>query len=146
MRKSPLEDTNSRNVEIGNVPRCGRAVFARRKIAGGAVIERAPVLVFSKKDWRLAKKTVLENYAFNWGKDDEQGVIALGYVSIYNHSYSPNAKLEVLPKELMMEITALRTIMAGEEISINYHGDPECKEPLWFDVVSSSKRLRRARS
>ncbi len=140
---STVEDTNSRNVVIRVVPRCGRAVFARRRISSGEVIERAPVIVIPKKQWPLVKKTTLEDYAFNWGKNGEQGVIALGYVSIYNHSYSPNAKLEELPKELKMEVTALRAIQSGEEITINYHGDPENQEPLWFDVVSSGRRQRR---
>jgi uncharacterized protein len=119
---------------MGKVRGRGRAVFARRKISAGEVIERAPVIVIPKKEWPSVKKTVLENYAFDWGENDEEAIIALGYVSIYNHSYSPNAKLEQLTDQSMMEVTALRPIASGEEITINYNGDPANRDPLWFKV------------
>jgi len=109
-------------------------VFARRKIAAGEVIERAPVIVIPTKQWPSVKKTILEDYAFDWGENDEGSVIALGYVSIYSHSYSPNAKLEQLPDELLMEVTALRAIGPGQEITINYNGDPGNRDALWFKV------------
>jgi SET domain-containing protein len=135
MQKSAVDDPNSRNAALRLTRGRGRAVFARRKIARGEVIERAPVIVLPKKEWTIARKTVLENYAFDWGENDEQAVIALGYVSIYNHSYSPNAKLEQLPEEMMMEVTALRAIRAGEEVTINYNGNPRNRARLWFTVA-----------
>lgn len=129
-----FEDPNSRNVIVGRVRGRGRTVFARRKIAAGEVIERAPVIVVPQKQWPAVKKTVLEDYAFDWGENDEEAIIALGYVSIYNHSYSPNAKLEELPEELIVEVIALRAIEPGQEITINYNGDPENRDPVWFAV------------
>ena len=54
------------------------------------------MIVIPKKQWPSVKKSILEEYAFDWGEHDEESVIALGYVSIYAHSYSPNAKLEQL--------------------------------------------------
>jgi len=71
---------------------------------------------------------------------DEHAAIALGYISIYNHSYSPNAQLEQMLDELMMEIIAIKDIHTGEEITINYNGDPEKQDPLWF-TQRTSKRL-----
>ena len=133
--KLTYEDPNSRNAVVRRVRGRGRAVFARRKIAAGEVIERAPVIVIPKKEWSLVKKTKLEDYAFDWGKNGEESVIALGYVSIYNHSYSPNAKLEELPEELRMEVTALKAIEPDEEITINYNGEPGNRDPLWFRVT-----------
>src|SRR5262245_3546786 len=124
-RNHAYDDPNSRNASLGKVRGRGRAVFARRKIAAGEVIERAPVVVVPKKQWPAIRRTKLEEYAFDWGENDEESVIALGYVSIYSHSYSPNAKLEQLPDELMMEVTALRAIEPGQEITINYNGDPD---------------------
>jgi hypothetical protein len=133
-QKLAFEDPNSRNAVVRRVRGRGRAVFARRKIAAGEVIERAPVIVIPKKQWPLVKKTILEDYAFDWGENDEESVIALGYVSIYSHSYSPNAKLEQLTEELLMEVTALKAIEPGQEITINYNGDPGNRDPLWFTV------------
>src|SRR5215510_7233956 len=98
-QKPTFEDPNSRNAIIGRVRGRGRLVFARRKIAAGEVIERAPVIVAPKRQWPAIKRTILEDYAFDWGEYNEQAVIALGYVSIYNHSYLPNATLEQIPEE-----------------------------------------------
>ena len=133
-QKTPSEDPNSRNAHVRRVRGRGRCVFARRKIAAGEVIERAPVIPIPKKQWPTVKKTILEDYAFDWGKNDEESVIALGYVSIYSHSYAPNAKLEQRPDELMMEVTALKAIAPGQEITINYNGDPSNRDALWFKV------------
>ena len=33
----------------------------------------------------------LYNYCFSWGDNYEHTAIALGYGSLYNHSYTPNA-------------------------------------------------------
>ena len=133
-QKPTFEDPNSRNAVIRRVRGRGRCVFARRKIAAGEVIERAPVIVIPKRQWPSVKKSILEDYAFDWGEHDEESVIALGYVSIYAHSYSPNAKLEQLTDELLMEVTALKAIQAGKEITINYNGEPGNRDALWFKV------------
>ena len=101
------------------------------------------MIVIPKKQWPSVKKSILEEYAFDWGEHDEESVIALGYVSIYAHSYSPNAQLEQVTDELLMEVTALKAIQVGEEITINYNGDPENQDELWF--TQRAKRPRRAR-
>lgn len=126
------EDPNSSGVGLGIAPGRGRAMFARRRFSKGEVIERAPVIVIPKEQWPDAEKTVLSDYAFDWGKHDEHAAIALGYISIYNHSYTPNAYLEQELDNLMMEIVALEDIAPGDEITINYNGDPKKRDPLWF--------------
>ena len=138
-------DPNSRSVTLGSVPGCGRGVFAARKIAKGELIERAPVILIPEKQWPDVEGSILSDYAFDWGEHDEQAVIALGYVSIYNHSYTPNAKLEQQPDELMMEVVALKDIKAGAEITINYNGDPEGRDPLWFIDPPPARRNGRKR-
>ena len=134
------EDPNSRNVTIGMVPGRGRGVFAIRKISKGETIERAPVIAVPGKEWKKLKDGVLSNYAFDWGENAEHAAIALGYISIYNHSYSPNAKLEELPDELMMQIVALQDIHSGDEITINYNGEPGNRDELWFRVSNPARR------
>jgi uncharacterized protein len=125
-------DPNSRNVRMGVVEGRGRGMFACRKFLKGELIERAPIVAIDEKKWPNAAKTILSHYAFDWGEKDEHAAIALGYISIYNHSYSPNAQLEQMLEELMMEIIAIKDIEAGEEITINYNGEPENQDPLWF--------------
>ncbi|MBV9987000.1 MAG: SET domain-containing protein-lysine N-methyltransferase, partial [Chitinophagaceae bacterium] len=64
----------------------GRGVFATDAIPADTVIEISPVIVLSAKDRRQAEKTLLYDYIFAWGKKSKKGCIALGYLSIYNHS------------------------------------------------------------
>jgi SET domain-containing protein len=60
--------------------------------------------------------------------------LALGYGSLYNHSYRPNARYDD-DAQAAMVFLALRSIAAGEEITINYNGDPEDRAPVGFEVV-----------
>src|ERR1051326_253484 len=141
-------DPNVCGVRLGTIQRRGRAMFACRKFLKGELIERAPVIPIDQRQWPSAEKTILSDYAFDWGENDEHAAIALGYVSIYNHSYEPNAQLEELLDELMMEVVAIRDIPSGEEITINYNGDPGNQDPLWFiekDLASKSRRTVRKR-
>ena len=133
-------DPNSKGVRMSVVAGHGRGMFAARNFLKGELIERAPIIPIDEKKWPNAAKTILSDYAFDWGVKDEHAAIALGYISIYNHSYSPNAQLEQMLDELMMEIIAIKDIHTGEEITINYNGDPEKQDPLWF-TQRASKRL-----
>jgi uncharacterized protein len=136
-------DPNARTVRMGVVEGRGRGMFAVRKLLKGELIERAPIVAIDEKKWPNAAKTILSDYAFDWGENDEHAAIALGYISIYNHTYSPNAQLEQMLDELMMEIIAIKDIEPGEEITINYNGDPESQDELWF--TQRAKRPRRAK-
>ena len=49
---------------------------------------RSPVLISCKNEWKYLKKTVLFYYCFSWGENYEHSAIALGYGSLYNHSYT----------------------------------------------------------
>lgn len=137
---------NSRGVHMGVVEKHGRGMFATRRFLKGELIERAPVVVIDEKKWPNAAKTILSDYAFDWGEKDEHAAIAMGYISLYNHSYSPNAQLEQLMNELMMEIVAIKQIEVGEEININYNGDPANQDPLWFTQREPRPRKARKKS
>jgi SET domain-containing protein len=111
----------------------GRGVFARRPIAEGAVIERVPIvlmpinlLVGGLANPLLAK--------FVFYRNRTTVALALGYGSLYNHAYTPNARYDDEPGAVMV-YTALRDIAAGEEITINYNGDSEDHSPVGFEVV-----------
>jgi hypothetical protein len=139
-------DPNSRGVRMGVVEGLGRAMFASRTFVKGELIERAPIVPIDEKKWPSAAKTILSDYAFDWGEKDEHAAIALGYISIYNHSYSPNAQLEQMLDELMMEIIAIKDIEPGEEITINYNGEPEKQDPLWFTERAAKRRTTKKKS
>jgi len=68
----------------------GRGVFATESIEVGTTIEISPVLVVSPTERAELEKTVLYDYIFEWGDDLLSACVALGYLSIYNHSSAAN--------------------------------------------------------
>jgi SET domain-containing protein len=122
-------------IRVGSSKGKGRGVFARRQIAEGELIEQAPVLVIPSRQWRYAEQTVLYDYCFSWGADHEHAALALGFGSLYNHSYQPNAAYIKRLSEQLIDFIALRTIAQGEEITINYNGPSEGRAPMWFGEV-----------
>ncbi|MFI5152477.1 MAG: SET domain-containing protein [Chitinophagales bacterium] len=110
----------------------GKGVFTRQAIDKGSIIEIAPVLVMEKEDRRLLDQTLLHDYIFEWGQDKHQCCIALGYVSIYNHSYHANCEYEMDYEKEIMTIKSVRYILPGQELFINYNGDWDNKKPVWF--------------
>ena len=115
-------------VEVKKSAGKGRGVFAKKQIPEGTILERAPVLVVK---WKPIEKSELANYIYEWGKGTV--AVALGYGSLYNHSYTPNARYEDLNGQIKQYI-ALRDIEAGEEVTINYNADPENKTDVGFAV------------
>jgi SET domain-containing protein len=120
-------------VEIKRIKAKGRGVFARRAIARGEVIERVPVLVMTADEYAKGLSlTPLKDYCFAWGVD--QVALALGYGSLYNHSYKPNARYEDIGPSTKAFV-AVRAIAKGEEVTVNYNGKPGSRAKVWFDVV-----------
>jgi uncharacterized protein len=103
-------------------------VFATQPFAAGDEIERCPMLIAEEGNEEELEAGAV-GYVFGWG--DGQTALALGYGSLYNHSYSPNATTLETKDELV--ITATRDIAVGEEIYINYMGTAQ--EGVWFDVL-----------
>ena len=123
-------------VEVRLVPQKGRGVFARRLIRKDDVIERVPVLVLPAGEVEESEEWAgISGYCFHWGRGTL--ALALGYGSLYNHSYSPNARYDDIGKRTKV-FTALRDIAAGEEITINYNGDPADQTLVGFDVIESA--------
>lgn len=110
----------------------GNGVFTGAPILRGDLIEICPVLVMKEGEMALLDKTTLYDYYFLWGDDEKQCAIALGYGSLYNHFAPSNADYFMYYEEKYIEIIAVKHIKAGEEITINYHGDPNDASPTWF--------------
>ena len=115
-----------------NTEKYGRGIFAIRNIKNGELIEEAPVIIIPKIEWKLMRECVLSNYIFRWGEDK---ALALGYGSLYNHSYTPNARYITNIENQSIDFYARKDIHEGEEIMVNYNGDPEDQSPLWFEVI-----------
>ncbi|MBM3279552.1 MAG: SET domain-containing protein-lysine N-methyltransferase [Candidatus Handelsmanbacteria bacterium] len=81
------------------------------------------------------EQILLNDYCFTWGADHEHAALALGFGSIYNHCYQPNAAYIKRLPEQVIDFVALRAIAQGEEISINYIGTAKGRAPMWFGQV-----------
>lgn len=110
----------------------GRGVFTASPIQAGDIIEVCPVIVIPKRELPIIHKTILHDYYFLWGENLEDCAIALGYGSMYNHALHPNANFILDLENLTIDIEAILDIAAGEEITLNYHGEPGDESALWF--------------
>ena len=122
------------DLQIRGTTSKGRGVFACNAFKRGDIVETVPVIVIPAEQWDFIEPTVLEQYIFNFGPQGEHAAIALGYGSIYNHSYSPNAHYVKSWEEQLMRFVALRDIEPDEEITVNYNGSAKDHKPVDFDV------------
>lgn len=130
----------SKKIEVGKskIPQAGRGIIAKMLIKKGDTIEECPVLVVPRKDYPVLRKTILHNYFFMWGKITCG--ICLGFGSLYNHSYEPNATYRKDIKNQIIRFIAIKNIKKGEEISVNYnYGNPKDKKRLWIKNIKTSK-------
>lgn len=118
----------SEYLEVRRIPGKGRGIFARILIPKGTIFETVPLLICKQDD--IIGSTLM-NYVYAW--TETTVALALGYGSLYNHSYKPNARYDDLAQS-RKEYTALRDIQPGEEVTINYNGDPKSKKSVGFDV------------
>jgi uncharacterized protein len=112
----------------------GRGVFATRDIQIGELIHEAPVIVSPKEEYPYLEKTIFNNYLFYWQKEYEDCALALGYGSLFNHSYTPNTIYKLQIRKETIDFFAYTDIKEGEELLVNYNGKPDDKSPLWFEV------------
>lgn len=119
---------------IAPTKQMGRGVFTSSDIDADTVIEVAPVIVMTADDRRLLDQTLLHDYIFEWGEDKSKCCMALGYIPIYNHSYTANCEYEMDYDSEVIRVTTVRPVTAGEELFINYNGTWNDDKPLWFDA------------
>lgn len=119
----------------------GNGVFALRSYKRGEVIEVCPAIFLPIKDIDEMKKTKMLYYLFEY--TSREFAIVLGYGSIYNHSYKPNAQYRFNFRKRVMVVRALKKIRVGEEIFFNYNFWANDKTPLdeWFKAGVDSSHL-----
>jgi uncharacterized protein len=118
----------------------GYGVFAAQTIPKGAIIEECHLLYAGEG------QSELWDYYFKGG---QERILVLGNGSIYNHSEQPNAKHVFDQTNQLMIFSALKRIVAGEEICISYGKnwfdarELMVKTPsFWIRVRQRLKRLR----
>lgn len=107
-----------------------RGLFATQSIPKDQLIHEAHVIPYLNEDHEHIEKTILGDYAFSYGAN--HSAIVLGYGSLFNHSYTPNVYYEIDFDSHTIKFYAYRDIEADEEVFINYNGEVDCDDPLWF--------------
>lgn len=130
-------------IEVRRDPAKGRGargVYARQTIAADTLIERVPVLLIPKAqvfgDTRESRNAArISWYVFEWKVPTKRPYVALalGYGSIYNHSYAPNAVYRCVAPDAI-EYVAIRDIAADDEVTLNYNGRPDDPTPVDFPL------------
>ena len=124
-------------VAKSKIKNADRGVFANQEIKKREIIEACPVIIAPKNDLSNLRESILVTYFFYFGKKKENLAVALGFGSIYNHTYTPNATYKINHKEQTIVFTAIGDINKDDEITVNYNfGNPKNKNPLWFEVYS----------
>jgi SET domain-containing protein len=119
---------------IGKTKNMGNGVFTSQPIAADTVIEVSPVIVMKQSERKLLDQTLLHDYIFEWGDNRRQCCVALGYVSLYNHSFHSNCEYEMEFGLRVIRIKTMRKIRKGEELFINYNGTFNDGKALWFEA------------
>ncbi|AGK54804.1 MAG: hypothetical protein K0S25_2064 [Bacillus sp. (in: firmicutes)] len=114
-----------------------RGVFAKRDIKKGELLHEAPVIAYPNDEHVHIEKTLLADYAFEYGINHT--AMLLGYGMLFNHSYTPNATYEINFSNHTFDFFAYTDIKAGEEILINYNGEEDNDDPLWFNMEENEK-------
>lgn len=119
-------------IKIVRTPKKGRSIIAQKDFNKGEIIESCPVIVLSPKERVNAEKTILNYYIYPW-KSTRSASVVLGYGSLINHSFKPNADWKQNFKTKSMVYRTIRKIKKGEEITVNYNGEPDDETPIdWF--------------
>ncbi len=126
--------TNKIYIAESKIPQSGRGVFANAEIKAGETIEKCPVIEIPNHDLASLGESILITYFYFFGKKKDRLLLALGYGSIYNHSYAPNALYKINPQDQTIEFIATKEIKKDQEITVNYNPGNDKTAPLWFEL------------
>ena len=76
----------------------------------------------------------MHDYIFEWGTSKDKCCVALGLVSMYNHSYKSNCEYFMDFDNDTISVKTVKDIKKGTELTINYNGDWNDPAKLWFEV------------
>ena len=94
-------------------------VFALEPIEAYELLEEAPYVVVPQE--QIDAAPICEVYSY--GFDDRSVVIGFGFAGLYNHAAEPNSDYELDRVNEVMRHYALRSIAAGEELTLDYGDD-----------------------
>jgi SET domain-containing protein len=95
----------------------GRGVFATRAFEPNEILEEGSLLVIDQTENDLPS-AVADSYSFEFA--GELRCLALGSVSLCNHSPSANAEMFIEHRAQTYQLVCLRHIAKGAEILLDY--------------------------
>ena len=95
----------------------GRGVFSARAFEPGDILEEGSLLVIYQ-DGNELPSTLADSYSFEF--EGEQRCIALGSVSLCNHSETANVEMFIEHRALTYQLVCLRQIAKGAEVLLDY--------------------------
>ncbi|NMB91554.1 SET domain-containing protein [candidate division WWE3 bacterium] len=104
---SRIEASQKIFISKSKIKGAGKGVFAKDEIIQGDIIERCPVIEVSLKDPANNDEGKLVDYFFYFG---EGLAIALGFGSLYNHSYNPNATYKINLSNKTIDFIAIKIL------------------------------------
>ncbi len=104
----------------------GRGLVAGTWLQAGELLEVAPVIPMLPQELGQRADGIY-SYPFAWPDPPFVEAIALGVISLLNHSDAPNADFDLDIPNRAIRLFAKRDIAPGEELSIDYG------IPLWFE-------------
>ncbi|MEE9338500.1 MAG: SET domain-containing protein-lysine N-methyltransferase [Methylococcaceae bacterium] len=112
----------SNKILINSIKDKGRGLIASDNIASGELIERMPIIEFDEEQTKILLHNKIDAYLWVWNSGDKitKTGIALGLISLCNHSRTPNCKIEKYFEKQMIELIALREIKIDEELTLQY--------------------------
>lgn len=119
---------------VGDSELGGRGIFSAHNVNEGDVIEICPLILIPSNQLPSIDNTIIYDYYYNWPGKEGYACIALGYGSLYNHSFKPNAEVIFDLDEQTIVIKALENIEVHREILIDYQGGDKNASKLWFDA------------
>lgn len=119
-------------IEIKQSPLHEQGVFAVKEFYPGDIIEISPVILLAKSEREYLQTTSFFSYYFLINNETTPVAIGLGYSSLYNHAYKANAVYTISLKNASITIKSCKSIRPGDEITLNYNGNPDDETPVYF--------------
>lgn len=90
-------------------------VFAREEIKKYEIIEEFPYFFIPSNEIQLSPSCLTYSYDLHG-----DSIIGMGHCGLYNHSLEPNVDYEIDKVNEVMRHYAIKDILVGEELTINY--------------------------
>lgn len=123
-----------KKIELGISPKLKiRGILASANILKGEIIEKCPLILIDINEEEHLENTKLREYYFIFNK--KYHCIVLGYGSLYNHSFTPNAEIYRDFKNKLIVFKAVKNIRKGEEITYKYMDREELEKYPEYKIL-----------